>query len=718
MMRHVLFALTILQALAGTTASAAQEVVDRLNDALTLDERISLVHGFSAIPKPGRILPEGAIPGGGFVPGVARLGIPAQYQIDGASGVTDRRPGQGSTALPSALGLAATFNPELAYASGAMIGSEARAKGFNVVLAGTANLARDPRGGRNFENLGEDPWLTGVMAGEIIQGVQSNAVTSTIKHFALNDQESARHDLDARIDEAGLRESDLLAFELAIERGKPGAVMCAYNQVNGSPSCASDFLLNQVLKGDWSYPGPVISDWGAVGATDFALKGLDQQSGSQIDRQVWFGDLLKQAVLDGHIPQSRLVEMTRRILHGMASTGALYHPAGQPEGIIDTQANLKVARRVAQEALVLLRNERNTLPLKSGTQTILVVGGRADFGVLSGGGSSQVVAADADPRSFVKLGGEADMSKWGVMHFQGSSPLAAIRARAPQAQVRFYDGRYPGAAAQLARQADVVIVFVNQWMAEGEDAPDLSLPDGQDALIEAVSQANPNTVVVLQTGGAIAMPWLKQTAAVLASWYSGADGANAIGDVLFGHINPSGRLPVTFPAKIEQYPRAVLTGWGVVRGTPVTVSYPEGADVGYRWLAKTGEQPLFAFGYGLSYTNFDYTDLKVDTGNGVTVTFDVKNNGPRAGNAVPQVYLTEVNGRTTRRLLGFAKPSLESGERQQVSLTVDPRLLAQFDVKAQRWVVAPGQYRFALGPSSIDTPVSVTVPMQAWSAAP
>jgi len=678
-----------------------------LEKELTLDERIGLLHGPMSMPIFGIKKPEGAIGSAGYIPGIPRLGVPAVDESDASLGVTNPlnvRPGDGATALPSGLALAATFNTRLAYEGGAVVGREARAKGFNVQLAGGVNLARDPRNGRNFEYLGEDPWLAGNLAGASIKGIQDQGVVSTIKHFSLNGQETHRHFANSVIDEAAHRESDLLAFQIAIEKGQPGSVMCAYNLVNGAYSCGNDHLLNDVLKRDWGFKGWVMSDWGAVHATDYILKGLDQQSGEQLDAKVWFGEPLKAAVEKGEVPAARVGDASRRILRSMFAAGLFDKPVS-PGGAIDYDAGARTARAAASEGVVLLKNRQGLLPLAKSVKTIAVIGGHADAGVLSGGGSSQVVPPGGAKR-VVPLGGEGMMGPFRSQYFNGSSPLAAIRKVAPEAKVTFDDGRYVAAAVAAAKAADVVVVFGNQWMGEGEDAYDLSLPNGQDALIAAVAAANPNTIVVLQTGGPVSMPWLPQAGAVVEAWYSGAQGGEAIADVLFGEVDASGRLPMTFPAAIDQYPRAQLPGLGLPDKTQFDVVYSEGADIGYRRFAqmgpKTGAKPLFPFGYGLSYTTFDYANLKVAGGETLTVSFDVTNTGQRPGKDAPQVYLTGAAGQVTQRLIGFDKIELKPGETRRVTVTADPRLLGGFDAKANRWALTGGDYQVAVGASSAD----------------
>jgi beta-glucosidase len=674
-----------------------------LEKEMTLDERIGLLHGPMSMPIFGIKKPEGAIGSAGYIPGIPRLGVPAVNESDASLGVTNPlgvRPGDGATALPSGLSLASTFNTQLAYDGGAVVGREARAKGFNVQLAGGVNLARDPRNGRNFEYLGEDPWLAGNLAGAAIKGIQDQGIVSTVKHFSLNGQETKRHFANSVIDEAAHRESDLLAFQIAIEKGQPGSVMCAYNLVNGDYSCGNNHLLNEVLKRDWGYKGWVMSDWGAVHATDYILKGLDQQSGEQLDGATWFGAPLKAAVEKGEVPAARVSDAARRILRSMFAAGLFDKPV-EPGGVVDYEAGAAVAQAAAAEGIVLLKNRDGLLPLAKTAKTIAVIGGHADAGVLSGGGSSQVVPPGGAKR-VAPLGGEGMMGPFRSQYFNGSSPLAALRKALPEAKVTFDDGRYVASAVAAAKAADVVVVFGNQWMGEGEDAPDLSLPDGQDALIAAVTAANPNAIVVLQTGGPVSMPWLDQAGAVVEAWYSGAKGGEAITDVLLGTVNPSGRLPMTFPASIDQYPRAQLPGLTVPDKTRFDVVYSEGADVGYRRFAATGQKPLFPFGYGLSFTKFAYSNLKVTGGETLTVSFDVANVGQRAGKDAPQVYLTGVSGKTLQRLIGFDKITLAPGETRRVTLSADPRVLASFDAKANRWSLTGGDYQVAVGASSAD----------------
>jgi beta-glucosidase len=684
-------------------ALAPEERARLLDQALTSDERLEMLHGIFAVPILGPVLPKDAVGSAGYFPGVARLGIPALQESDASLGVANPfnvRPGAGATPLPSGLAMAATWDKDVAYQSGAMIGQEAWRSGFNVLLAGGANLARDPRNGRNFEYLGEDPLLAGTLDGASIKGIQDQHVISTMKHFAINDQETSRRGLSAKIGEAALRESDLLAFALALEGGHPGSVMCAYNRVNGVYACSSDALMNKTLKGDWGFPGWVMSDWGAVHGVEDVMAGLDQESGEQFDKKVFFDKPLAEALRSGTVPAARVSNMSQRILRSMFAVGLFEHPPMKTP--LDAEADATVARRAAEEGTVLLSNPSGLLPLAHDVKRIVVIGGHADAGVLSGGGSSQVIPIGGAAVS-IPMGGEGPMAPFRTMVFDPSSPMKAIKAKTAGAEVRFIDGAYPAAAAALARGADAVVIFATQWMIEGEDVPDLTLPNGQDTLIAAVAAANPKTVVVLETGGPVLMPWLSKVGAVVEAWYPGAKGGDVIADLLFGDVNPSGRLPITFPVEPSQLPRPEIPGFGGHDEAQLDVDYDlEGADVGYRWFARKKLKPLFPFGFGLSYTRFDYANLRADGGETLAASFDVHNGGSRAGDDVPQLYLTDAAGKSRSRLIGWQRVTVRPGETVHVTVKVDPRLLADFDETAHGWRINAGQYRIALGASAVD----------------
>lgn len=672
--------------------------------AMTLDEKIAMLHGPMPIAIPGMAadIPPEARPSAGYIRGVPRLGIPALTETDASLGVTNPgglRAGDTATAFPSALVLAASFDPELAQAVGRVMGREAKAKGFNVLLGGGVNLTRDPRGGRNFEYLGEDPLLAGMMAGAMVRGTQAEGVISTVKHFALNAHETNRHTLDARIDRAALRASDLLAFQIAIERGRPGSVMCAYNRINGAHGCGDRWLLGEVLKKNWGFTGWVMSDWGAVHATSDAVAGLDQQSGEQFDKAVYFGAPLKQAVADGSIPQARIDDMVTRILRPMIDHGLLDQPSASVT--YDKAAHTALALDVARRGIVLLKNDHDLLPLAGTAKRIAVIGGNAQSGVLSGGGSSQVTPSNGAP-IVIPVGGNGPLARLRREVWFPSSPYAEIARRAKGARVDFDPGHSAAAAADLAAKADVVILFVARHEIESLDAPDMALGRGQDELVEAVTAANPRTIVVLETGNPVAMPWRDRVPAILAAWYPGQEGGTAIAEILFGEVNPSGHLPMSWPASESDLIDPRLPNRGADEGAEVAIDYSEGADVGYRGFARRGGRPAFAFGHGLGYTDFAVEGLRLRGGDRPHAEALVKNIGKRRGAHVVQLYLRErPQGRQTR-LVGFARVELDPGEARRVSLAIDPRLLADFSEEARRWNVAAGRYRFEISPDALD----------------
>ncbi len=674
---------------------------------MTLDEKLDLVRGSNPFTVKPRLTPDVA-KGAGYVKGVPRLGVPYLAESDASVGVANTmgalRPGDVATALPSTVLLASTWDPGLVERGSAMIGSEARDKGFNVLLAGGVNLAREPRNGRNFEYFGEDPLLAGTLAGHAIRGIQSNHVLSTIKHFVLNTQETGRTILTANMDEGALRESDLLAFEIGIEIGQPGSVMCAYNRINGAFGCENAFLLNDVLRRDWGYKGFVMSDWGAVHGPSIR-QGLDQESGTNPTDAGYFSAQLRAALAAGTVSGADVDRSVLRILRSIHAVGLAGHPpARQP---IDYDANGRIAQEVAERGIVLLKNEHDLLPIAATVRTILVVGGHADVGILVGGGGSSQV----NP-----VGGAALKvpAVFGKKLYSNSSPVAALRAALPQATVSFDDGTDPRRAAEAARKADLVVVIGEQFTTETMDVKNLNLPDNQDALIAAVAGANPATVVVLVTGGPVLMPWLDKAGAVLEAWYPGQRGGDAIAQILTGAVNPSGHLAMTFPASERQLPNPTIPGYAMAGETvqrdlyglpkdmkPFAVTYPEGANAGYRWYDKTGAKPLFPFGHGLSYTRFAYKDLRVTGGARPGMSFAIANVGRRTGADVAQAY-ARVNG--VRRLVGWSRVELKPGERRRVVVDVDPRLMASFDVAAHDWHVAGGTYDIEIG-ENVERPV-------------
>jgi beta-glucosidase len=713
----------------------ADERARRMVEAMTLDEQIALMRtqpgfglGSAGIPLPPTIpeamrkpTPPGALGSAGFVPAIERLGLPVQQMSDAGMGVANLggilRRGDEATALPATLALASSFDAELARRAGAMLGAEARAKGFNVQLAGGVNLVREPRNGRNFEYAGEDPLLAGTIAGEQIAGIQSRHMVSTTKHYALNAQETGRFVHDAQIDEAALRESDLLAFKIAIDLGRPGAVMCAYNRINGDYACENGFLLDQVLRQEWKYPGWVMSDWGAVHSLEPALAaGLDQESPQ--DHPYFAG--LKDAVEQGRIPAARVAESATRIVRSLIATGVVDDPAA-PGGAIDRDADAAIAEEVAVRGAVLLRND-GVLPLAKGTATIAVIGGFADRGVLVGGGGSSSVrpygGSFTDPRGLEGL-----KALLAPVYGTADAPLAALQRQFPAAELRFDDGTDPARAARLAAGADAAIVFATRPETEGKDAPGFELPYAQDALIAQVAAARPHTVVVLETGNPVAMPWLADVGAVLQAWYPGQRGGTAIARLISGDAAPEGRLPMSFPASAAQLPRPAIPGAEQAGAkenflasegiASFPVVFNEGSDVGYRWYERTGAAPLFAFGHGLTYTTFAYQHLRAHGGKALSVDLTVRNTGTRAGVEIAQLYVAPP-GRT-HRLAGWARVALQPGQSAQVTIQADPHLLASWS-RARGWHREAGTYDLYVGRAAGQRDLAAHVALEAADA--
>ena len=693
------------------------QAADYLLGQMTVDEKIQLVHGALTSYNPG---PHGE---GGWIPGIQRLNIPDLGFEDGSVGVT-YSVGQ-STALPSSIASAASWDLNLAYQYGTVIGKEMRAHAVNVNLGGNTNLiGREPRDGRTFETKGEDPLLAGSIAAAHIRAIQDQHIIGGMKHYTLNDQETSRFTANVLIDERSHRESDLLAFEIGVKGSNPQSVMCSYNLVNGVYACENDHLLNGVLKGEWAFPGFVMSDWYAThSSVPAAMAGLDQE---QPDGGYFAGGTtadLKVAIQNGTMPLSRLNNMVHRILRAIAAVGLFDYPV--VSGSIDVAGDAAIAQTAEEQGAVLLKNAGGQLPLSaSGLSSIAVIGMHADVGVLSGGGSAQVMP----------IGGAAIQTAapnppgWGSVIWDPSSPLTTIRAKAPNATVLFADGSDLNAAATLARGASVAIVFVAVWTSEGMDLPDLSLTGNQDALVSAVAAANPHTIVVVESGGAQVMPWLGSVSAVIEAWFPGQRGAEAIANILFGDVNPSGKLPLTFPRAVADLPRPVIPAPADPNSTvPFNVDCTiEGLNVGYKWYDSKNLPVLFPFGFGLSYTTFSISNLALvpdltPATLGFQVSFDVQNTGSRAGAEVAQVYLglPAGIGEPPLRLVGWQKVLLTAGQQQHVTVSVaassSAHPLSYWDTASSSWLNAPGTYTVYVGNSSRNATAAGTFTLGAAS---
>ena len=685
---------------------SADERADLVLKELTLDEKIDLLHGQGmpgwGPPKANYYLGNG---GAGFVLGIPRLGIPFIQMSDAAYGVrSSAMNGRYSTALPSNVGAAASWDTESACAYGALIGRELRAQGYNMTLGGGTNITREPRNGRTFEYQGEDPILAGTLVGSRIKCEQAQHVVGDIKHYAVNDQESGRNEVDSIISKRAMRETDLLAFEIGITVGDPQAVMCSYNAINGDYACENKYTLTDVLRKDWHFKGFVLSDWGGTHSTIKAsAAGLDNEEPGEN----FFGDSYKKAVEAGTISKAELDEHVHRMLRAEFAAGLVDDPI--KKSVVDILGGLETAQHIEESSIVLLKNANHLLPLdKTSIKSIAIIGDHADVGMISGGGSAQV-----DPP------GES-APVWLQHVWFPTSPLKSVIAKAPTAKVLFDSGKDTASAAALAAKSDVAIVFVQQWTSEGEDLKNLSLPDNQDAIIAAVAAANPKTIVVLETGTAVTMPWLDQVSAVAEAWYAGSRGSDAVANVLFGDVNPSGKLPMTFPKSEADLPHPVVvqppphseSASPVMRKenakASFSVTYDEGLKVGYKWYDTEKKPVLFPFGFGLSYTTFAYKDLQVTPGTSTSVTFTVTNSGSIAGTEIAEVYaaLPASAQEPPKRLVGWALVKLAPGESKTVSVAIDPKYLSVFDEAGDKWKLTPGSYSFMVGGSSQDLPLT------------
>jgi beta-glucosidase len=685
---------------------------------MTFDEKLQLVHGTGwGVLFPNTPVPPRSNLGAGFTPGIDRLGIPDINFADSASGIRMAAlQSRYATLLPSPLGLAATWDLQAAHLYGEVIGRELREEGFNMSIGGGVDLAREPRNGRTWEYAGEDPVLAGSIVGTLAKGLQSQQVMGDIKHYALNDEETGRTVENSIMNHRALRESDLLAFEIAIGIAEPAGVMCSYNLVDGDYACENDYLLNQVLKKDFGFKGFVLSDWGATHSTIKAVKnGLDMEQPDD-----GFLDYpLRQAIGEGEVSGARLDDMVHRILRSMFAAGVIDNPP-MPRSVVDPFRGLEDSQQIAEESIVLLKNADGLLPLSTArVKSIALIGSHADVGLLSGGGSAQV-----DPPGGNVIDPKPGSAEWQKPQWFPSSPLKYIRKKAPNAKVEYNSGADPAAAAEFAKSYDVAIVFVNQFLVEDIDVPNLSLPDNQDALVRAVAAANPHTIVVLETGTTITMPWLTDVKGVLASWYPGIGGAQAISNILFGDVNPSGKLPITFTKTEADLPHPQLPGYDVLEKTRAEkgpwarlpkfdINYTEGAKAGYKWFDAENKQPLFPFGFGLTYTKFSYSNLKVDDQQR-QVTFTVKNTGGRAGAEIAQVYaqLPAAAGESFKRLVAWQRIPLATGESKTVTLPLTDKYLSIFDEKKNRWSLLPGDYKIQVGSSSRETPLNAALHVQ------
>jgi beta-glucosidase len=651
----------------------ARQVVGQM----TLDEKLDQLHGIRDTNN-YRV-----------VPGLARLGIPALTVANGPAGVGPAGPGHEgkATALPAPISLAATWDIEAARTHGDIAGGEAVLLGNILLESPDINIARTPHNGRTFESFGEDPFLSGRLAVADVQGVQSHPIIANVKHFAANNQEQNRLTINEVIDERTLREIYLPAFEAAIVEGHCASIMGAYNKINGHFCCENDVLLTQILKGDWNFQGFVTSDFHAVHSTiPTAKAGLDLE----MPTGIYFADELKKAINAGDVPMSVIDDKLVRRFRTMMARGVWDTPPVR--GPIP-DANADLALKLGAEGIVLLKNTGNQLPLNADAiHTIALIGPFAGKAMTGGGGSSLV-------QPIVEV-----------------SPVEGLqKLLGANVTVREDAGTNPTAAAAIAKAADVAILMLGDRQAEGRDHP-IALSADQDALATAVLAANPHTIVVLKSGGPVLMPWVDQAPAIVEAWYPGEEDGAAVADVLFGKINPSGKLPVTFPKSDADLPEQTPEQYPGVQNE---VHYSEGLLVGYRWYDAKQIQPLFPFGHGLSYTTFAYKDLKISAptpDHHVTVEFDLTNTGDRAGAEVAQVYVAMPGApdvpQPPRQLKGFARIDLAPGQTQHVTIPLDAGSFSYWDVATHAWKITPGSYTISVASSSRDLRLSQAIDLK------
>lgn len=699
-----------------------EERVENALGRLTLEEKVALLHAQSKFSSAG----------------VARLGIPEIWTTDGPHGIRpevlwDKWEQAGWTndscvAFPALTCLAATWNPDMAQLYGRSIGEEARYRNKAVLLGPGVNIYRTPLNGRNFEYMGEDPYLASRMVVPYVQGVQQNGVAACVKHFALNNQEINRSTLDVVVDDRALYEIYLPAFKAAVQEGKAWAIMGSYNLYKGQHCCHNKYLLKDILKGEWGFDGVVISDWGGTHDTEQAIaNGLDLEFGTWTNglssgaRNAYDNYYLAQPYLqrlkDGRASMEELDDKVRRVLRlafrTVMNTGKLWGSMRSPE-------HYAAARQIGEEGIVLLQNKHSVLPVDlTRIRKIAVIGENALKMMTVGGGSSSLKAQHE------------------------ISPLEGIRRRVGDKAEVIYargyvgdeTGEYNGVvtgqnlketrsaaelkaeAVKVASEADCVIFIGGLNKSDGQDCEntdrkDLSLPYGQDELVEALAGANANLIVVNISGNAVAMPWAGKVAAIVQGWYLGSEAGTSLAAVLMGDVNPSGKLPFTFPARLEDVPAHSLGQYSAVRSKDVTtVQYNEGIFVGYRWTDRQKKvQPLFSFGHGLSYTTFEYGKPVVDkremkADEQLTVTVPVKNTGSREGKEVVQLYIRDKKSsveRPIKELKGFCKVSLKPGEEKEVSFTIDRSALSYFDAGSHQWVAEPGAFEAIVAASATD----------------
>ncbi|EQB93397.1 glycoside hydrolase family 3 C-terminal domain-containing protein [Elizabethkingia anophelis] len=723
---------------------ASKPVEQRIEDALsrmTLEEKVAMLHAQSKFSSPG----------------VPRLGIPEFWTTDGPHGV---RPevlwdewdqagwsNDSIVAYPALTALSATWNKKMSWNYGKALGEEARYRKKDILLGPGVNIYRTPLNGRNFEYMGEDPYLTSKMVVPYIKGVQSNGVATSVKHFALNNQEEFRHTSNVIVDDRTLYEIYLPPFKAAVQEGDSWTIMGAYDKYKNQYASQNEYLLNKILKGEWGYKGVVVSDWGAVNNTEQAIhNGLDMEFGSWTNglsagtRNAYDNYYLAKPYLDliksGKVGTTELDDKVRRILRLAYNT--TMNP-NKPLGNIASEDHMAVAKEIGEEGIVLLQNNNNVLPINTDkVRKIAVIGENAIKMMTVGGGSSSLkVKYETLPLEGIKsrFGKKADVQfARGYVgdvggEYNGVKSGQNLKDDRPASELL-------NEAVALAKKSDVVI-FVgglnksDYQDSEGHDRKGLGLPYNQDQLISALAKANKNLAVVLVSGNAVAMPWVKEVPAIVQGWYLGSEAGNALAAVLAGDANPSGKLPFTFPVKLEdnaahqmgEYPgnkEELAAGKGKDQKNPINITYNEGIFVGYRWHDTKNIKPLFSFGHGLSYTTFEYGKVHADKtqmvqDGKITFTVSIKNTGKREGAEVAQLYISDLKSsvpRPVKELKGFEKINLKPGDQKEVSFTIDKSALSFFDAATHQWLAEPGEFEALVGASSSDIKTKMKFTLQ------
>ncbi|MDQ6757326.1 MAG: glycoside hydrolase family 3 C-terminal domain-containing protein [Bacteroidota bacterium] len=672
------------------TNTSTETKINALINQMTLEEKVSMIHANTTFTSGG----------------VKRLGIPELVMSDGPHAVRFDT----GTYLPVGTCLAATWNPKLGYEFGSVLGSEANFHGKDVILGPAINIIRSPLNGRNFEYESEDPYLISRMVVGYIEGVQDQGISACVKHFAANNMETNRFNVNVNLSERALQEIYLPGFKAAVTEANVNTLMGAYNKVRGQWASENDYLLNKILKKEWDFKGLVMSDWGAIHNTMEAVwNGCDIEMGTDLGQRpkrdyskFFMADTVINLVRSGKIDESIIDEKVRRILYVMYKTNMI--DGVRKKGETNTKAHQQTALKVAEEGIVLLKNENKILPLSSSIKTMAVIGFNAERKQAMGGGSSQAKALyEVTPLEGLKnIAGK----KINITYSKGYNIERGATA----------DNNLISEAVDAASKADVAIVVGgwthgynyskwgdNAYDAEGYDKPNMYMPFGQDELIKAVLKANPKTIIVLIGGGAIDMTqWINNAPAIIQAWYPGMEGGNALAKIIFGEVNPSGKLPMTFPKTLEDAPSEKL---GMISKDTSQMFYTDDIYVGYRYFDTYKVEPQFAFGHGLSYTTFSYNNLKiVGDKNNATVTFTVKNTGAVAGAEVAQVYVHQEKStlaRPEKELKGFDKIMLQPGQQKIVKVTLHADAFKYYDeIKKSDWVLEPGMFDILIGQSS------------------